>query len=148
MPGISVQAQSFTALHTFGSVPYDGNIPGGIITEGGVIYGTTSAGGQFGSGTVFRMNVNGSAYTNVYHFSAVQGLTQTNTDGANPGGTEAPGSPLVLSAEHSRNDMQRWPEWERDRISAQRGWDRIRKHSQFCRYRRGPSYCGIATCGR
>jgi len=82
--------QTFTNLHTFGSAN-DGRMPGAIIISDGVIYGATISGGTNGTGSIFRMNVDGSSYSNLYSFSA----GATNVDGAKPGFNGL--SPLVLS---------------------------------------------------
>ena len=47
-----------TTLHAFGSSPTDGANPMAGLVEGsdGILYGTTSAGGSFSGGTVFRVD--------------------------------------------------------------------------------------------
>src|SRR6185437_5184490 len=51
----------------------------------------TISGGTNGTGSIFRMNVDGSGYSNIYSFSA----GTTNADGAKPGFNGL--SPLALS---------------------------------------------------
>lgn len=48
---------SYALLHTFPNGPYDGIYPmsGLTVFAGGTLYGTTSEGGQYGCGTVFRL---------------------------------------------------------------------------------------------
>jgi uncharacterized repeat protein (TIGR03803 family) len=48
---------TYTIIHTFGSSPNDGQIPGGYIAldSAGNIYGTTSYGGDNGDGTLFKL---------------------------------------------------------------------------------------------
>jgi uncharacterized repeat protein (TIGR03803 family) len=57
------------------------------------LYGTTSAGGGSGNGTVFAVNTDGSGFTNLHSFSLTSGALSTNSDGANPS------AELVLSGE-------------------------------------------------
>ena len=62
-----------------GAYPYGGLIEGGD----GALYGTTSAGGTGGGGTVFRIERSGAGYAPIFHFS---------TDGKEPRGTLVEGS--------------------------------------------------------
>ena len=64
----------------------DGQQPlGGLVLSGNTLYGTTSAGGFDGSGTIFQVNANGAGFSLLHSFSATSGVT--NTDGATPVGT-------------------------------------------------------------
>ncbi len=46
-----------TTLYTFGSQTSDGSTPrAGLLNAGGILYGTTSSGGQYQAGTVFKFN--------------------------------------------------------------------------------------------
>jgi uncharacterized repeat protein (TIGR03803 family) len=61
----------------------DGATPeAGLVLSGGTLYGTTSAGGSGGSGTVFSLGTNGDNFTVLKTFSAL--TDYTNRDGANP----------------------------------------------------------------
>jgi uncharacterized repeat protein (TIGR03803 family) len=66
-----------TTIYNFTNLP-DAEYPlGGLILGGGTLYGTTAAGGSSGSGTVFKLNTNGTGYAVLRSF--------TNTpDGATP----------------------------------------------------------------
>lgn len=57
--------------------------PGVLVVSNGVLYGATQYGGTNGRGTIYRINTDGSAFTNLYTFSDLtdQG---TNGDGAYP----------------------------------------------------------------
>ena len=56
----------------------DGKAPyAELLLSSNVLYGTTAAGGISNKGTVFRLNTDGSGYTNVYNFTY-------GDDGANP----------------------------------------------------------------
>ena len=70
-----------TILYSFGSRPSDGEFPEGnlIIDSAGNLYGTTTSGGTWGSGTVFRIDPAGTA--TILHSFGIG-----NTDGAEPYG--------------------------------------------------------------
>jgi uncharacterized repeat protein (TIGR03803 family) len=92
---INTDGSSFTNLHTFSfsglqssSTNSDGANPAaGLVLSGNVLYGTTENGGFFGDGTIFRINTDGSGFTNLYNFTALNPDASTNSDGANPAGT-------------------------------------------------------------
>src|SRR5438034_1059284 len=70
-------AQTFTTLHSFtasSGTPYtnsDGTYPlAGLILSGNTLYGTASAGGSWGYGTVFAFNTDGTGFTNLHNFTA------------------------------------------------------------------------------
>ena len=76
-------AQIFTNLYNFtgGS---DGDYPrAGLVLSGNTLYGTTYFGGTNDSGTVFKINTDGTGFTNLYSF--------TGGTGSYPGGN------LILS---------------------------------------------------
>ena len=82
-------AQSYSNLHVFTNYPADGANPqGSLIVSGNMLYGTTSGGGNQTSlsGTVFKINTDGSGFTNFYFFPAVSepGYPHTNSNGAFP----------------------------------------------------------------
>jgi uncharacterized repeat protein (TIGR03803 family) len=60
---------SYTSLYSFGSSPGDGLNPEAGLVQGvdSNFYGTTSAGGARGNGTVFRISTNGT-YASLYSF--------------------------------------------------------------------------------
>ena len=88
MPAGRVRAQTFTTLHSFNGS--DGASPvGGLTLSGNSIYGTTGKGGISGNGTVFKMNLDGTGFTNLYSFTAASTNSSgfyINGDGANPSG--------------------------------------------------------------
>jgi len=84
MPVGWVTAQTFMTLHSFTNSSSDGSgCYAGLIASGNTLYGTTVSGGSSGNGTVFKVNADGTGYTNLHSFNY--------TAGANPYGT------LILS---------------------------------------------------
>ena len=77
---------SFTALDSSG-FNQDGYEPGiEMIAAGDGLYGVVPYGGTHGVGTIFKMNEDGSAFTVLHEFSALDPAGSTNTDGAIPFG--------------------------------------------------------------
>lgn len=73
----------FTPLSGSPAANYDGADPTmGLVLVSNVLYGTTRTGGTSNYGTIFRLNSDGTGFTNLYNFT-------NGTDGANPTG---PGS--------------------------------------------------------
>ncbi|HLX96835.1 MAG TPA: choice-of-anchor tandem repeat GloVer-containing protein [Verrucomicrobiae bacterium] len=72
---------SNTGTNTDGAIPLEG-----LAISGGTLYGTASAGGAGGNGTVFSVGTNGSNFVTLYSFTATDPVTGTNTDGAVPSG--------------------------------------------------------------
>jgi uncharacterized repeat protein (TIGR03803 family) len=69
---INADGSGYTNLYSFGSIVNDGSTPGGDVTlVGSTLYGMTCGGGSSGSGTVFRINTDGSGYTNLHSFGSV-----------------------------------------------------------------------------
>ncbi|MGO8926848.1 MAG: choice-of-anchor tandem repeat GloVer-containing protein [Limisphaerales bacterium] len=79
----NIRAATLTTLHGFSGG--DGSGPlGGLALSGNTLYGTTSAGGANKSGTVFRVNTDGTCCTNLYMFGGLSGNPSVNPDGAFP----------------------------------------------------------------
>ncbi len=95
---INADGSGFRTLHSFAAGAYnssglytngDGANPSAeLILSGSTLYGTASAGGSSGNGTVFQVNTDGTGFTNLYSFTATPPYPQpqTNRDGANPSG--------------------------------------------------------------
>jgi uncharacterized repeat protein (TIGR03803 family) len=84
---ISTDGMSFTNLHNFTVLNNTTNTDGAnpdakLDLLGNTLYGTTFAGGGNGEGNVFKVNTDGSGFTNLYSFTAL--VSATNNDGANP----------------------------------------------------------------
>jgi uncharacterized repeat protein (TIGR03803 family) len=68
---VNTDGTGFTNLHDF-SVVNDGATPtAGLIVSNNTLYGTALRGGSSGNGTVFRVNTDGTGFTNLHNFSAV-----------------------------------------------------------------------------
>lgn len=89
-----------TILHSFGFSGGDGYSPvGNLYLSGGTLYGTTSAGGGSGGGTVFKINTDGTGYLHLRSLSngngggPTSGLVQFGSKlyGANSDSFTAPG---------------------------------------------------------
>jgi uncharacterized repeat protein (TIGR03803 family) len=92
---MDVDGTRFTTLHRFGSSDVDGMGPlAGLLELGGILYGTTTTGGSFSFGTVFRIATNGSNYRILHSFPALSGPSSTNTEGAYPRGLIVSGNTL------------------------------------------------------
>jgi uncharacterized repeat protein (TIGR03803 family) len=73
----SSQAQSFSVIHNFTGSTDGGNPLNGLVLGlGGYMYGTTSSGGAYGNGTVFRLSPTG-ILTTMYAFKG-------GADGSSP----------------------------------------------------------------
>ncbi len=90
---IRTNGTGFTNLHSFTATSgatatnSEGARPtGGLILAGNTLYGLARWGGSSGSGTVFKINTNGTGFTNLHSFTAPSGSNQANSDGADPSG--------------------------------------------------------------
>lgn len=93
---VALSGNPFASLYSFSTLAAnnlgaytngDGVNPyAGLTLVGSMLYGTSSAGGLFGNGTVFGISLNGQTFINLHNFSALSGTGNTNTDGANPYG--------------------------------------------------------------
>lgn len=92
---VSTDTTSFTPLHQFSmadvisdSTNADGVSPNGdIVVASNVLYGTAYAGGQYGNGCIFKLNIDGTGFSVLRSFSP--GNTNsagiyTNADGIHP----------------------------------------------------------------
>jgi len=84
---VNTDGSGFTTLYDF-TGGNDGAYPfGGLILTNNTLYGTTSGEGpnSAGNGTVFKVNIDGTGFTTLHGFSALDTATsRTNSDGANP----------------------------------------------------------------
>jgi uncharacterized repeat protein (TIGR03803 family) len=92
---VNTDGMGYTNLHQFLLVAGDGANPfAGLIISGNTLYGTAKGGvNSSAKGTVFKLNTDGTGYTNLYTFTGV-------SDGANPfGGVILSGNTLYGTAE-------------------------------------------------
>jgi uncharacterized repeat protein (TIGR03803 family) len=90
---INSDGTGFTNLHNFAAgsgniaslTNSDGANPYGILRlSGNTLYGTAPSGGNWGSGTVFAVNIDGTGFKTLHHFTAT--TSGTNIDGKFPYG--------------------------------------------------------------
>jgi uncharacterized repeat protein (TIGR03803 family) len=71
---LKTNGTGFTVLRHFAGRP-DGKAPyGELLLVGSVLYGTTAAGGDFGKGTVFQINTDGSGFNILKSFAGSDGM--------------------------------------------------------------------------
>jgi len=110
-------AQTFTTLHSFTAIyrspfgyytNYDGSAPfAGLILSGGTLYGTTVGGGKWDHGTVYKLNTDGTGFTNLHSFDGLDGarsfgmvLSESTIYGATAeGGASSYGNVFALNAD-------------------------------------------------
>ena len=81
---------SFTALNNFGT-NRDGVIPTSqLVYSAGRLYGTTDRGGVLGGGTAFGIDIDGTGFSVLHHFSLASCVNCPNSGGGRP-------QPLILS---------------------------------------------------
>ncbi len=91
---VNTGGTGFTVLHQFTAwsdtnsgfaINGDGASPNGLILSGDRLYGTAGLGGEFGQGTVFAVNVDGSGFTTLHSFTAASFTNNyINSDGVEP----------------------------------------------------------------
>lgn len=101
---VNIDGTGFTTLHGFAGYPTDGTyVAANLILLGNTLYGTASAGGSFNQGTLFKVNTDGTDFTNFYTFSQVA-FGGVNSDGAGPqAGLVSSGDTLYGTASHGGN---------------------------------------------
>jgi uncharacterized repeat protein (TIGR03803 family) len=99
---LNKDGRDYRLLHHFGDDAADGRKPqGGLIkASDGFLYGTTEAGGSHGTGTIFRMLPDGSAYTVMHSF--------ISSEGTGPLAALVEGSDGVLYGTASEGGVDAW----------------------------------------
>jgi hypothetical protein len=94
-------AQTLTTLHRFANTNDGANPQSAVIISSNVLYGTTytSVPYNMGTGTVFKMNTDGSGFTTLHFF--------TNGDGAGPAGR------ISFIQQHALRDCEWRSVWRR-----------------------------------
>ena len=77
---VKTDGTGYAILHSFSKIGSDGNNPDAALAQAsdGALYGTTAAGGTAKSGTIYKLNRDGSAYVVLHSFS------NSNSDGQKP----------------------------------------------------------------
>jgi uncharacterized repeat protein (TIGR03803 family) len=75
---INIDGTGFTILHSFtsesGSTNTDGASPfGGLVLFSNTLFGTATKGGNYGNGTVFSINTDGTSFANLHSFNGSDG---------------------------------------------------------------------------
>ncbi len=78
----TVPAQTFTTLHSFTVTSNSSNSDGAypyakLLLSGNTLYGTAQNGGSSGNGVVFAVNTDGTGFTNLHSFTALNNSTTT-----------------------------------------------------------------------
>lgn len=73
---VNTDGSGFTTLHRFTGYPNEGQEPKALTLSGNTLYGTTLYGGSNGRGTVFKVNTDGTGYTNMHNFAEGAGGVQ------------------------------------------------------------------------
>jgi uncharacterized repeat protein (TIGR03803 family) len=82
--------RSFSTVNADTATNSGGASPGTLlVSAGGTIFGTATAGGTAANGTVFSLTTNGAAFSLLHDFSLLDSVTGTNVDGALPWGALA-----------------------------------------------------------
>jgi len=95
--GMSLPALTFTNLHVFSAahtsptLPVATNTDGGfpyarLILSGNTLYGAASGDGVNGIGALFKINTDGTGFTNFLTFSGINGSLTNGDNGGNPQG--------------------------------------------------------------
>lgn len=86
---MNTDGSGYTNLHNFATYINGTNSEGsqplaGLAVSGTNLFGTGWSGGVWGNGAVFRINTDGTGFTNLHSFTAM--VSGTNSDGATPFG--------------------------------------------------------------
>jgi uncharacterized repeat protein (TIGR03803 family) len=89
---VGTDGTGFRTLHSFTGAGGGANPVADLTLSDNILYGTTVHGGSNGSGTVFKINIDGTGFRVLHEFSAGTSNTYTNSDGA------FPEAPLIVSS--------------------------------------------------
>ena len=86
---INTDGMGFTNLHSFSALVANTNSDGatpfaGLTLRGNVLYGSTIYGGVFTNGVLFKLNTDGTGFTNFHNFTTLTNFA--NVDGTSPYG--------------------------------------------------------------
>ena len=90
---VKTDGTGFTNLHSFTATSgtqytnTDGASPTArLILSGNTLYGSTTGGGRSGNGSIFKIQTDGTGFTNLHNFTALGEFQSTNSDGTSPRG--------------------------------------------------------------
>lgn len=88
---INTDGGGYAILHSFAGPPADGSGSLGELVQGlgGVLYGTTFAGGNKDNGTIFKIGLDGNGYNSLYSFTNSSPTAGKAVVGLIPGQTQA-----------------------------------------------------------
>jgi uncharacterized repeat protein (TIGR03803 family) len=101
-------AQTFTNLHSSVSGSDGGNPYGALVLSGATLYGTANSGGSHGNGTIFAIDTDGTAFTNLHSFATSEGINpygglilsgSTLYGMANQGGSHSVGAVFAINTD-------------------------------------------------
>src|SRR5579859_2478883 len=92
---VSLEAQIYTNYHNFAAIKQNpvtfaqtnqdgGNPYSTMVISGNTLYGTTAGGGTSGLGTIFKINTDGTGFTNIFTFSFINGQRTNGDNGSGP----------------------------------------------------------------
>ncbi len=93
---VNTNGTGFTALHHFAYADYDSNSnltnadgvnAYGLALAGSTLYGVANQGGTLANGTIFKVNTDGTGFTLLHTFTAIDPNTSQNNDGGAPSGS-------------------------------------------------------------
>jgi len=94
---VNADGSGYTTLYSFTGGSDGANPYGGLVLAGGILYGNAQYGGEYGCGTVFAINTNGTGFTTLYTFAG-------GADGLYPyGNLVADGNALYGTAQSGGN---------------------------------------------
>jgi uncharacterized repeat protein (TIGR03803 family) len=104
---INTDGAGFTVLRSLSEYTDGAQPRGGLIISNNTLFGTAAMGGSGNYGTVFRINIDGKAFTNLHNFTALAGdgaepqggvvLSGTNLYGMTLGGGSNNGNGVIFS---------------------------------------------------
>ena len=84
---MDIDGNNYTNIHEFSGADDNGEYPrDSVILSGNTLYGMTGSGGSAGRGVVFKINTDGSEYTNLHNFAG-DDFIGGNDDGNGPAGS-------------------------------------------------------------
>jgi uncharacterized repeat protein (TIGR03803 family) len=94
---VNLEAQTYTNYHNFAAIKQDtvtfaqtnrdgGNPYATMVISGNTLYGTTAGGGTNGLGTIFKINTDGTGFTNIFTFTFINDQPTNGDNGSGPSG--------------------------------------------------------------